>query len=96
MLEGFFLEYLKLKNVRETFATAMVVQHGTPISGKTGDKAIIRADGSIHGWIGGGCTHPIVIEEALALMNSGHSRLINIDPQTKSAEGVEVKHFQRK
>ena len=94
MLEEFFLEYLKLKNARETFATAMVVQHGTPISGKTGDKAIIRADGSIHGWIGGGCTHPIVIEEALALMNSGHSRLINIDPQTKSVEGVEVKHFQ--
>ena len=94
MLEDFFIEFLKLKNARETFATAMVVQHGTPISGKTGDKAIIRSDGSIHGWIGGGCTHPIVIEEALALMASGKSRLINIDPETKSAEGAEVKHFQ--
>jgi len=94
MLEEFFIEYLKLKNTRETFATAMVVQHGTPISGKTGDKAIIRADGSVHGWIGGGCTHPIVVEEAIALMKSGHSRLINIDPQTKSAEGAEAKHFQ--
>ena len=41
MLEDFFIEFLKLKNARETFATAMVVQHGTPISGKTGDKAII-------------------------------------------------------
>ena len=40
MLEDFFIEFLKLKNARETFATAMVVQHGTPISGKTGDKAI--------------------------------------------------------
>ena len=88
MLEDFFIEFLKLKNARETFATAMVVQHGTPISGKTGDKAIIRSDGSIHGWIGGGCTHPIVIEEALALMASGKSRLINIDPETKSAEAI--------
>ena len=44
MLEDFFIEFLKLKNARETFATAMVVQHGTPISGKTGDKAIIRSD----------------------------------------------------
>ena len=34
MLEDFFIEFLKLKNARETFATAMVVQHGTPISGK--------------------------------------------------------------
>ena len=94
MLEDFFIEFLKLKNARETFATAMVVEHGKPISGKTGDKAIIRSDGSIHGWIGGGCTHPIVIEEALALMASGKSRLINIDPETKSAEGAEVKYFQ--
>ena len=53
MLEDFFIEFLKLKNARETFATAMVVQHGTPISGKTGDKAIIRSDGSIHGLITG-------------------------------------------
>ena len=31
MLEDFFIEFLQLKNSRETFATAMVVQHGTPI-----------------------------------------------------------------
>ena len=94
MSEEFFLEYIRLKNQRETFATAMVVQHGTPISGRTGDKAIIRVDGSIHGWIGGGCTHPIVIEEALSLMEAGESRLISIDPESRSAQVVEVKNFQ--
>ena len=94
MSEEFFLEYIRLKNQRETFATAMVVQHGNPISGKTGDKAIIRVDGSIHGWIGGGCTHPIVIEEALSLMEAGESRLITIDPESRFAQVAEVKHFQ--
>ena len=94
MSEEFFLEYIRLKNQRETFATAMVVQHGNPISGKTGDKAIIRVDGSIHGWIGGGCTHPIVIEQALSLMEAGESRLITIDPESRSAQVAEVKHIQ--
>ena len=34
MLEDFFIEFLKLKNARETFATAMVVQHGTRYQAK--------------------------------------------------------------
>ena len=93
MTEVFFREYQKLMEKRESFATAIVVQHGTPISGKAGDKAIIRNDGELQGWIGGGCTHTIVIEEGMAAISSGKSKLIVIDPEKKEAEIAGVKHL---
>ena len=55
-----------------------------PFQGKSGDKAIILNDGSLLGWIGGGCTNPIVIEEGLSALNSGKSKLIVIDPENNS------------
>ena len=46
MTEVFFRDYLKLSKKRVPFATAVVVKHDIPISGKSGDKAIILNDGS--------------------------------------------------
>jgi len=94
MAETFFRDYLKLKEKRESFATAIVVQHGTPISGKAGDKAIIRNDGKLQGWIGGGCIHPIIIEEGMAALSSGKSKLIVIDPENQTDNGAGEKHFK--
>ena len=94
MTEVFFRDYLKLSKKRVPFATAVVVKHDIPISGKSGDKAIILNDGSLLGWIGGGCTNPIVIEEGLSALNSGKSKLIVIDPENKSDNGPGEKHFQ--
>jgi phospholipase C len=34
-------------------------------------KGIIKADGSIEGWIGGGCVQPIVIREAKKALETG-------------------------
>ena len=94
MTEVFFRDYLKLSKKRVSFATAVVVKHDTPISGKSGDKAIILNDGSLLGWIGGGCTNPIVIKEGLSALNSGKSKLIVIDPEKNSDNGPGEKHFQ--
>ena len=94
MTEVFFRDYLKLSKKRVSFATAVVVKHDTPISGKSGDKAIILNDGSLLGWIGGGCTNPIVIKEGLSALNSGKSKLIVIDPDKKSYNDPDEKHFQ--
>jgi xanthine dehydrogenase accessory factor len=43
------------------FAMATVVWRQAPSSGHQGAKAIITADGEIHGWIGGACAEPVVI-----------------------------------
>jgi len=56
------------------------VRRRVPSSGKPGDKAIITADGNIHGWIGGGCTKGIVLKEALLALQEEKPRLISISP----------------
>lgn len=67
----------------EPFATAYIVRRKVPSSGKPGDKAIITADGQIHGWIGGGCTRGIVLKEALLSMSDRKARFVLISPNAK-------------
>ena len=58
----------------------MVVNRVAPSSGKPGDKAIILPDGTMTGWIGGGCTRGIILKEALLAIRQGKPRLVNISP----------------
>ena len=44
------------------FALVTVLRAQAPTSAKAGDKALVTADGQIHGWIGGGCAQPAVIK----------------------------------
>jgi len=62
------------------FAMAIIVNRVVPSSGKPGDKAVILADGTVVGWIGGGCTRGIVIKEATLAIKEGKSRLVRISP----------------
>src|SRR5215218_7229396 len=62
------------------FATAIVVRAERPTSGKPGDKAIITADGTMHGWIGGSCAQPTVIREALKALRADESRFVRLSP----------------
>lgn len=76
----------------EPFAIAYVVKKAGLSSGKPGDKAIIKKDGTLIGWIGGGCSKGIVIKEALEAMQDGKPRLIAIHPgaQEGSEKGVKT------
>jgi xanthine dehydrogenase accessory factor len=67
---------LALRERREPFALATVVWRRAPSSGQLGSKALILADGSMQGWLGGACAQPTVVQEALAAMSDGHSRLL--------------------
>src|SRR6204780_4558627 len=60
----------------ETFALATVVWRQGPSSSKQGSRAIITADGQLHGWIGGACAEPVVIREAKQVMADGNARLL--------------------
>ncbi len=90
MIDQFLKHAQELRERREPFAHAIVVRHGKPISGKPGDKAIIHQDGSLHGWIGGGCTHPLVVKEALMALRDGKPRMIAVNPSgtAQPLEGV--------
>src|SRR5258708_25238552 len=72
----------------ESFGVAVVVRYLSPVSGKPGDKAIIFADGTVWGWIGGGCAQPVVINEALDALKDGQPRLIRISPSPSPEEGI--------
>jgi xanthine dehydrogenase accessory factor len=67
---------VELSERREPFAVATVVRVERPTSAKPGAKAIIRADGTVAGWIGGACAEPTVVREALACLRDGQPRFI--------------------
>lgn len=60
----------------EKFAMATVVWRQAPSSGHQGARAIITADGEIHGWIGGACAEPVVIREGQRIIAEGEPQLI--------------------
>ena len=65
-----------LRNNGEPFALATVVRVTRPASARPGAKAIVRADGSIDGWVGGSCAQPLVAREALRALADGQPRLL--------------------
>ena len=88
MFDQFLSKASELLANGESFALAVVVRYLSPISGKPGDKAIILADGTVWGWIGGGCAQPAVVKEALKALQDGRPRLIRISPSSSSEEGI--------
>ena len=71
-------------------AVATVIQVQAPTSAKPGDKAFIRANGVIDGWVGGGCVQPAVNAISREVLNSGQPCLLRVAPDGKwqPVEGV--------
>ena len=84
MFDEFLSKASALLSAECPFAVAVVVRCQAPVSGKPGDKAIIQPDGSVWGWIGGGCVQPLVIREAQRAIEDGSPRLIRIAPSRGS------------
>jgi xanthine dehydrogenase accessory factor len=76
----------------EPFALATVVRRQPASSAQAGDGALITADGVFHGWLGGSCTQPTVVREALQAIADGAPRLIALapDPQAEKRPGILV------
>ena len=72
----------------EAFALATVVRREPPSSARVGDSAVVTPDGEFHGWLGGSCTRPTVIREALAALADGAPRLIGIVRDPDAASGA--------
>ena len=72
----------------QAFALATVVWRQGPSSGQLGSRAIITADGEVHGWIGGACAEPVVIREARQVITDGESRLLLLGTPDQFGETV--------
>ena len=64
----------------ESYVLANVVWRRGPSSGKEGNRALIMADGKIHGWISGACAEPVVIRQGLQALADGTPRLVYLGP----------------
>jgi len=62
----------------EPFALATVVRIVKPTSGRPGNKAVVRPDKGMLGWIGGSCAESVVLAESLASMRDGRPRLLRL------------------
>jgi xanthine dehydrogenase accessory factor len=62
------------------YALATVVRVVRPASTRRGDRALVTPDGNLAGWVGGACSEPIVVREALRSLADGEPRLVRIGP----------------
>ena len=74
----------------ESFVLAVVVRREPYSSSQQGDAAVIAADGSYHGWLGGNCTRPQVQREAAAALLDGKPRLISLSPEPEQPPRIGV------
>lgn len=76
----------RLQAEDRAFALVTVLRAQAPTSAKAGDKALVTADGQIHGWIGGGCAQPAVLKTVRQALASGQPQSIRIAPTDETAE----------
>jgi xanthine dehydrogenase accessory factor len=70
----------ELHAAREPFVYATVVRAAAPTSVKPGDSALVRADGTIDGFVGGVCAQASVRLHAVRAMETGDSLLLRLVP----------------
>jgi xanthine dehydrogenase accessory factor len=71
----------ELRRARLPFVHARVVRAERPTSAKPGDEAVVLADGTIEGFVGGVCAEATVRAQSLSLLDSGDSLLLRILPE---------------
>lgn len=75
-----------LRTRRTPFVLATVVRAERPTSAKPGDCALVLADGTIDGFVGGVCAESTVRLESLRLLQAGESGLLRITPRAGDAD----------
>jgi len=70
----------RLRAERVPFVVARVVLAERPTSAKPGDSAIVLADGTIEGFVGGQCAVSTLRSQGLEILRSGTARLLRIAP----------------
>jgi xanthine dehydrogenase accessory factor len=74
------------------FVLATVTSVRRPASARVGDRGIVTEDGKLVGWVGGACSEPAVVREALRALGEGTTRLLRIGPPggSQGGDGVVV------
>src|SRR5690349_2194820 len=78
----------ELRSARTPFVLATVVASYPPQSVRAGAKAVILGDGTLEGWIGGGCIRPVVLDEAREALAAAAPRLVRMNAGATRIEAV--------
>jgi xanthine dehydrogenase accessory factor len=81
-----FAAATRLQQAGTPYALVSVVRALAPASARPGDKAVVTADGQLHGWVGGGCAQPAVLRTVRQALADGRARLIRIAPAEEGHE----------
>jgi xanthine dehydrogenase accessory factor len=79
----------ELTRTREPYVQATVVRAQKPTSAHAGDTALVRADGSIAGFVGGTCAEASVREYGLMTLSTNQPLLLRIVPGEVAPSGSE-------
>ena len=74
----------------EEFCVVTVVRTANATSAKAGAKAVVLRDGTIRGFLGGGCVQGAVRRSAAAVLKDGAPRLIRVKPKDEVTAAVDV------
>lgn len=76
----------ELAEAERPFAVVTVVRTEPATSARVGNRAIVFPDGTMEGWVGGGCIQPTARKEGLAALEEGEPRLVRITADTATAQ----------
>ena len=89
---GVLAEALELREQRVPYVLATVVWRRGPSSGRQGSKAVVLADGTVRGWLGGACAEPSVLRHARECLETGQPALLFLgqpdELDGRSSDGV--------
>jgi xanthine dehydrogenase accessory factor len=99
MIKGELISQMeRLRASRKPFVTATVVRAAKPTSVRPGDSALVLADGTIEGFVGGVCAQSSVRLHAARALETGEAILLRLIPGVAPADepatpdGVVVAH----
>jgi xanthine dehydrogenase accessory factor len=81
-----------LRADRTPFVMATVVASYPPQSVRPGAKAIVHPDGTIDGWVGGGCVQPVVRQESAEALADGRPRLVRMNAGESAPGSAATRH----
>lgn len=80
---------LRLQQAGTPYALVSVTKALAPASARPGDKAVVTVDGTMQGWVGGGCAQPAVLRTVRQALQDGRARMIRIAPTEDGAASAE-------
>jgi len=90
LVEDIFALIGDLLKSGEAFCVVTVLRTKNATSAKAGAKAVVLGDGTIKGFLGGGCVQGAVRRTAAAVLKEGKPRLIRVKPKEEVSAPIDL------